>query len=356
MGLSLRAALAARGFAVDIEIEGGEHVAVLGPNGAGKSTLLGILAGTLRPDNGHAVLDGDTLFDLDAGHHRWRPPHARGIALLAQEPLLFPHLSVRDNVAFGPSVAGTPRAKARAIAERWLDEVEALDLAERRPGELSGGQAQRVAIARALATEPKLLLLDEPMAALDVSVAPLLRRVLRRVLAGRTAMIVTHDLMDALLLGDRVVVLEQGMVADSGPAADVLAHPKAAFAAHLAGLNLITGTFADGAVVGPGGLLLSGVHGEGEGPAEGEPAAAAFSPADVSIHTVRPGGSPRNVWAAVVAELEPRGELVRVRSDDRHGGVVAADVTPGSIAELDLYPGREVILAVKAAAVRIYPA
>jgi len=234
--------------------------------------------------------------------------------------------------------------------------VDALDLAGQRPGRLSGGQAQRVAIARALATEPRLLLLDEPMAALDVSVAPLLRRVLRRVLAGRTTMIVTHDLMDALLLCDRVVVLERGAVAEAGPAADVLAHPKAPFTAHLAGLNLVTGTFDSGAVRLASGRLLAGVRGGADGPADGEPAAAAFSPTDVSIHTAPPGGSPRNVWDAAVTELEPRGELVRVRTRDRSGNVVAADVTPGSVAELDLYPGRDVTLAVKAAAVRIYPA
>ena len=356
MGLSVRAALGERGFAVELEVADGEHVAVLGPNGSGKSTLLGILAGTLRPDTGRAVLDGTVLFDVDADAHHRRPPHARGVALLAQDPLLFPHLSVLDNVAFGPRAAGRSRTDARTLAEHRLDEVDGLEFAGRRPGQLSGGQAQRVAIARALATEPRLLLLDEPMAALDVSVAPLLRRVLRRVLAGRTTMIVTHDLVDALLLCDRVVVLEQGAVADAGPAAEVLAHPKADFTAHLAGLNLVTGILAGSAVRGAAGGLLSGVRVDGDGFADGEPAAAAFSPADVSIHIVAPGGSPRNVWQAVVTELEPRGELVRVRADDHKGHLVAADVTPGSVAELDLYPGREVTLAVKAAAVRIYPA
>jgi molybdate transport system ATP-binding protein len=355
MGLRVQAALAGRGFAVELDVADGEQVAVLGPNGSGKSTLLGILAGTLRPDHGRATLDDTVLFDLDARPHRWRPPHARGVALLAQEALLFPHLSVLDNVAFGPRVAGRSRAESRALAERWLDEVDAIEFAGRRPGQLSGGQAQRVAIARALAAEPRLLLLDEPMAALDISVAPLLRRVLRRVLAGRTTMIVTHDLMDALLLSERMIVLEQGGVVEAGPTGAVLQHPRVHFTAHIAGLNLVTGVLDHGAVRDPSGALLSGVRPDADGLAEGEPAAAAFSPADVSIHAAPPGGSPRNVWDATVTELEPRGDLIRVRADDRHGHVLAADVTPQSVAELDLYPGREVTCAVKAAAVTIYP-
>ncbi len=355
MGLSVRAMLAERGFAVELEVADGEQVAVLGPNGSGKSTLLGILAGTLRPDSGRATLDDVVLFDLDGRSHHWRPPHARGVALLAQDALLFPHLSVLDNVAFGPRVTGHSRAESRALAERWLAEVDATEFAGRRPGQLSGGQAQRVAIARALAAEPRLLLLDEPMAALDISVAPLLRRVLRRVLAGRTTMIVTHDLMDALLLSERMVVLEQGGVAEAGATEQVLRHPRAHFTAHIAGLNLVTGVLDHGAVRDPSGVLLSGVRRDGDGLADGEPAAAAFSPADVSIHAAPPGGSPRNVWDATVTELEPRGELVRIRADDHRNHILAADVTPQSVAELDLYPGREVTCAVKAAAVTIYP-
>ena len=148
------------------------------------------------------------------------------MALLAQEPLLFPHLTVLDNVAFGPRSLGRSRSDARAAAERWLAEVEATDLSGRKPHQLSGGQAQRVAIARALAAEPQLLLLDEPMAALDVAVTPALRQVLKRVLVEQTAIIVTHDLLDALLLADRVIVVEDGSIVESGPCAEVLARPR----------------------------------------------------------------------------------------------------------------------------------
>ena len=356
MSLSCTATLEGRGFDVGIEVAAGERVAVLGENGSGKSTLLNILAGTLRPDSGAATLEGDVLFDLGTPRRRWLPPHRRGIALLAQDPLLFPHLNVIDNVAFPARVTGVQKAAARTRAEHWLEEVGALDLAGRRPGELSGGQAQRIAIARALAAEPRLLLLDEPMAALDVSVAPLLRRVLRRVLVDRTTLLVTHDLVDAFLLSDRVVVMEGGRVAESGPTEETLRNPRARFTARIAGLNLIKGTLADGGVTEAGGLHLDGTRKDGEDLRDGDAAAAVFSPSDVSIFLVPPVGSPRNNLLVTIAELEPRGDLVRVRSDDHHGHVITADVTPRSVAELDLYPGRQVTYSIKAAAVTIYPA
>ena len=173
-------------------------------------------------------------------------PHRRRIALLAQEPLLFPHLSVLDNVAFGPRSAGAGRSESRGRAREWLEEVGIGDLADRRPAQLSGGQAQRAAVARALAAEPDLLLLDEPMAALDVAVTPALRQTLRRVLAERTCVVVTHDVLDALLLADRVLVLEGGRVVEQGPTREVLTRPRSAFAARLAGLNLVVGTWSDG--------------------------------------------------------------------------------------------------------------
>lgn len=355
MSLHLRAQLAGRQFEAELEVGDGERVAVLGHNGAGKSTLLGVLAGTVRPDAGRATLDGTVLFDLGPGRHRWLRPHARGISLLAQDALLFPHLSVIENVAFGPRVGGASKREARQRAERWLDEVGASELAGRRPSQLSGGQAQRVAIARALASEPRLLLLDEPMAALDIAVAPLLRRVLGRVLADRSAMVVTHDALDALLLSERIIVLEEGRIVESGPTAEVLRHPRSRFAARIAGLNLIRGTFVEGGVQDGTGLVIEGMRKEGEELRVGDPAAAVFSPAGVSIYIEPHPGSPRNNVPVTVAELEPLGDLVRVRSDDHHGHVLSADVTVRSVAELDLYPGREVTYSVKAAAVVLYP-
>jgi molybdate transport system ATP-binding protein len=350
--LRLSATVAERGFDLDLELDAGEHLAVLGPNGAGKSTLLGLLAGTVRPDSGRAELGGRVLFDT--ANPSWLPPHARGIALLAQDPLLFPHLSVLENVAFGPRVNGASRAEARARAEHWLAEVDAAEFAGRRPTELSGGQAQRVAIARALATEPELLLLDEPLAALDVSVTPAIRRLLARVLAERTMLVVTHDLLDALLLSGRAVVLAAGATVEDGPTEEVLQRPRTPFAARLSELNLVRGTaVAEGVRLGTG-LVLQGI------PAEplvtGDPAVAAFSPSAVSVYLKPPQGSPRNLIGATVAEIEQRGGIVRIRADDHHGHKLAADVTPHAAAELDLYPGRPVVFSLKATAVTLYPA
>lgn len=355
MSLRLRATLAQRQFDAEIEIGTGERVALIGHNGSGKSTLLSILAGTLRPDSGVARLHDRLLFDLGQGRHRWTAPHTRGIALLAQDPLLFPHLSVIENVAFGPRVTGVGKAEAHAKAEHWLREVEVAELAGRRPHQISGGQAQRVAIARALAAEPTLLLLDEPMAALDVAVAPLVRRILRRVLATQTTIVVTHDLLDALLLSERIIVLDGGQVAESGATDEVLRHPRSRFAARIAGVNLIRGVLAGGAVCDPDGLRIAGSHKDGEELRQGESAAAVFSPSAVSIYLDPVEGSPRNNVGVTVVELEPMGDLVRVRGESRPGRFISADVTPHAVSDLDLYPGRQVTFTVKAAAVTIYP-
>ncbi|MGI8457434.1 MAG: sulfate/molybdate ABC transporter ATP-binding protein [Propionibacteriaceae bacterium] len=367
MTLHLRARLSSRDLDVDLSVADGERVAILGPNGSGKSTLLSVVAGVLRPDSGLAELDGRVLFDLGDRETRprarhWTPPYDRGAALLAQDALLFPHLSVLDNVAFGPRSAGQPARLARTTARRWLEEVGAAEFAGRRPAELSGGQAQRVAIARALAAEPRMLLLDEPMAALDVAAAPTLRRVLRRVLDGRSALIVTHDLLDALLLAHRVVVLDGGRIVESGPTQEVIAHPRTVFTARIAGLNLVRGTAEEGGVRRMSGELFQGGVAGLEAGSDGAEALvrhgaaiAVFSPSAVAVYLEAPHGSPRNTLAVTVTELEPREHLVRIRADDRTGQTFTADVTAAAVGELDLYPGRTVHYAVKATAVTIYP-
>ncbi|GAA3665672.1 ATP-binding cassette domain-containing protein [Yimella sp. RIT 621] len=348
--LSLRASHETRGLDVALEVKPGEHVAILGPNGAGKSTVLSLIAGLLRPDTGRAVLDDRTLFD----ERTFVPPHARGVTLLAQDPLLFPHLSVLDNVAFGPRASGATAKQARATAETFLDEVDASEFVDRRPAQLSGGQAQRVAIARALAARPSLLLLDEPMAALDVAAAPLLRRVLKRVLADRSALIVTHDVLDALLLSDRLIVLDHGRIVEDGPTQDVIARPRTPFTARIAGLNLINGTAASGThLVDAHGVDVSGAPTEQL--ATGESALAVFSPNAVAVYETPPHGSPRNTFEVTVVELEPRDAQVRVRAHDRAGHTLLADLTASSVGELDLYPGKRAFYSVKATAVTIYP-
>ncbi len=344
MSVEVEAVVTARGVEVALEVADGETLAVLGPNGAGKSTLLAVLAGLLHPDRGRVVVGGREL----TGPATFVPPHDRRVALLAQDPLLFPHLSVLENVAFGPRSRGAARRTAREAARHWLTEVGTAELAGRRPAQVSGGQAQRVALARALAAEPDVLLLDEPMAALDVAVQPALRQTLRRVLADRTVLLVTHDVLDALLLADRVVVLEDGHVVEQGPTSEVLERPRSAFAARIAGLNMVSGRWRGGGVMAADGATVAGLPTDPE-PVDGDAVVAVFRPSAVSVFHEAPGGSPRNSLPVTVTDLEPRGDQVRVRA-----GHLAADITVRSAAELDLAPGARVVFAVKASEVAVY--
>ena len=345
--LRIRARVPGR-LEVELEVAAGETLAVLGANGAGKSTLLAVVAGLQPAEGGRVTLDGHRLDGL--------PPHRRGVALLAQDPLLFPHLSALENVAFGPRAHGVRRKVARDLARDLLQQVGVADLARRRPHQLSGGQAQRVAIARALATDPQVLLLDEPMAALDVDVTPALRQTLRAVLADRTTLLVTHDVLDALLLADRVVVLADGRIVEQGRTQDVLTRPRSAFAARLAGLDLLSGTW-DGAAVR---TALGPIHGLPDRDSElvlDRPATALFRPAAVSIYATAPEGSPRNRIPVVITDLEPLGDRVRVRGAARSeaGDVpLTAEVTPAAVADLGLVPGLEVTFSVKATEVSVY--
>ena len=346
-GLSARAVVQSRGVDLEFAVDAGEVLAVLGPNGAGKSTALQVVAGLIRPDVGVVRVGQRVLTDTAAGVHV--ATHDRRVALLMQDPLLFPHLSVLGNVAF------PPRSRR---PEHWLSEVDATELADRRPRRLSGGQAQRVALARALAAEPDVLLLDEPLSGLDVAAAAAMRSVLRRVLArdGRSAVLITHDVLDVVTLADRVVVIEDGRVAECGSAAMVLAAPRSRFAARLAGVNLVSG------VAGGSGALTTSWgavwHGSADSPVTpGLPAVALFHPAAVAVYRERPHGSPRNTVEIVVAELDSRGPAIRVRAQDQPDGApgLAADITADAAAELRLAPGDRVLFAVKAQEVALHP-
>lgn len=351
MSLDLHARIDDRGIDVALQLADGEKVAILGPNGAGKSSLLAAIAGLIRPDSGFATLGGTTLFDVGRldSPTVWRPAHDRGTALLAQDPLLFPHLNVLENVAFGPRSTGSSRHTARATARRLLGEVDALQFEKRKPAQLSGGQAQRIAVARALAADPRLLLLDEPMSALDVAVVPPLRQMLRRVLKDRSAIIVTHDVLDALLLADRVIVIEDGHVVEDGPTQEVLGRPRSQFAAQIAGLNMVSGLASGSSVRAKNGTSFEGIATETI--TDGDSAVAVFSPSAVSVHLTPPGGSPRNVIAATITEIEPMGDRMRIRT-----GQFNADITAPSVAALNLMPGTDVLLVVKASEVAIYRA
>ena len=241
-----------------------------------------------------------------------------------------------------------PAGEKRQAALQHLTEVDAAQFAARRPGQLSGGQAQRVALARALASQPELLLLDEPLSAVDIEYAPALRSLLQTVLADRVALIVTHQVIDALMLADQVVVLDAGLLVEQGPTREVLTRPRSTFAARLAGLNLVTGTVTASGLLADDGTELSGRHGY---PAAGTAAVAVFTPAAVSVYVDPPKGSPRNVIPDRVEGVEPHGTLVRVRG----ASGLAADITPAAAVELGLHTGAQVWFVVKATEVAIYP-
>ena len=355
--LRVRAAVADRRLDVEFSASAGEVLAVLGPNGAGKSTALQVVAGLVHPDDGIVRLGDRLLTDTAAGVHV--ATHDRRVGLLLQEPLLFPHLSVAANVAFGPHCRRHPlRRPEKGAALRWLREVDAERLADRKPRELSGGQAQRVAIARALAAEPEVLLLDEPLTGLDVAAAAAIRAVLRTAVArtGCAVILITHDLLDVFTLADRVLVLDSGTVAETGPVTEVLAAPRSHFGARIAGINLVNGT------VGPDGTLHTGTgarwHAAPGSPLRpGEHGVAVFPPTAVAVYRERPHGSPRNTVEATVAELDVRGSAVLVRGAAQHDGApgLAAEVTVDAAAELRLSPGERVWLSVKAHEVTLYP-
>ncbi|WP_319462543.1 ABC transporter ATP-binding protein [Micromonospora sp. RTP1Z1] len=332
---------------VRLRIAAGEVVALLGPNGAGKTTALRALAGLHPLTAGHLTLGG---VDLDRpDRRRWIPPERRPVGVVFQDYLLFPHLSALDNVAFGPRRQGADRRAARHRAQGWLDRVGLAEQARRRPRQLSGGQAQRVALARALAVDPTLLLLDEPLAALDAGTRLDTRAELQRHLGGHSGatLLVTHDPLDALVLADRLVIVEHGRVVQEGDAATVTARPRTDYVARLVGLNLHRGR-ADGHTVQVGELTLTAadrVVGD---------AFLAFPPAAVALHPSRPDGSPRNVWSATVTGVQRHGDNLRVQLDGPI--MVAADVTPAAAAHLRLAPGQRVWAAVKAAETHAYPA
>lgn len=351
--MSLDAAVALRRGTLSLEValdaEPGEVVAVLGPNGAGKTSLLRALAGLDALETGHLRLDGVVLDDPAAGV--FVPPERRRVGVVFQDYLLFTHLSARDNVAFGLRARGLGRHEAARRAEAWLDRVGLADHAGHRPRALSGGQAQRVALARALVTEPHLLLLDEPLAALDAGTRGAVRRDLRRHLDGfaGVTVLVTHDPIDAHALADRVVVVEQGRVVQAGTLTEVTAHPRSRYVAELVGVNLLAGRAAAGTVTLDGGGILTVTDDAPDGPV-----LVALRPSAVAVHRERPSGSPRNVWAVVVTDVDRHADRIRLRLD---GPVpVVAEITTAALAELGVQPGDAAWASVKATEPTVYTA
>jgi molybdate transport system ATP-binding protein len=335
---------------LDIEfmIEEGEVVALLGPNGAGKTSLLRAVAGLVPLKSGHVRLDGQSL--EDTASDQYVPTERRPIGFVFQDYLLFPHLSVLDNVAFGLRSRGTSRRLAADKAVEWLDRVGLKSYAQAKPGELSGGQRQRVALARALAPDPRLLLLDEPLAALDVTTRAEVRRDLKHHLATFRGirLVVTHDPLEAVALADRLIVMENGHLVQTGTPAEVTERPRSQYVADLVGVNLIRGLADSGSIQISGGPSVAAAS------AESGEVFAVIHPRAVSIHRKRPEGSPRNVWWGRASSIELMGSRVRVRIDGQVP--LVAEVTPSALKELDLVEGGEVWLSFKATDVGVYPA
>lgn len=348
LGLDAEVRLTRGSVHVDVALRAapGQVIGVLGPNGGGKTTTVLALAGVLPIESGHVRVGGQLWDD----GRRPRSPEQRHVGLMLADSLLFPHLRAVDNVAYGPRSRGVDRRTARERASRELDRVGLLDSAAARSDELSSGQRARVALARALATDPLLLLLDEPLAALD----PDTRARTRSDLAARLAtydgvtVLVTHDPLDALTLADRLVFVEDGRVTQTGSPADVLREPRSAYVGTVVGLNLYAaqGDSHGHVSIEGGGVLVT------TDPTEG-PVWATIPPGAVSLHLHEPEGSPRNAWPLRITDVTMQGQSARIGMT----GVITltAEVTLESVSALALHVGHPVWAAVKATEVRTYP-
>jgi molybdate transport system ATP-binding protein len=347
-----------------VNVEPGQVLAVLGPNAAGKTTLLRTLAGLGALTDGSIRIGAHVWDDAAAGV--FVPAVERAVGVVFQDYRLFPHLSVLDNVAFAARARGARRDLARRDATGWLSRLDLAALGPRRPGELSGGQAQRVALARALASHPQLLLLDEPLAALDARTRLEIRGELRRHLTAFAgpSIVVTHDPLEAMVLADRILVLEAGRVVQEGTPAAVARRPATDYVARLVGLNLYAGTLTDRETrrvdLAAGGTLFAAGHGPDtdddvtSSGVTGDSMLVVLSPSAISLHTRPPdAGSPRNTWTGVIVGLELLTDRVRVAVDGTPAALV--DITPAAVADLHLTPGQRVWLTAKATEVIAYP-
>lgn len=334
---------------VDLDVQPGEVLALLGPNGAGKTSLLRCLAGLTPIDDGRISL-GDLVLD-DPGSGAFLPPDERTIGFVFQDYMLFRHMSVLENVAYGLRARGVRAVEARRIAGGWIDRVGLTEHSHQRPSSLSGGQAQRVALARALATTPSMLLLDEPLAALDAGTRATVRRNLKMHLDSfeGVVVLVTHDPVDAFALADRVAILDEGRVVQTGTLADVTAHPRSRYVADLVGVNLVAGDVTAGVLTTADGVQVVVAD------APDGSAFALIRPHSVAlIRDNSPQSSVRNAWAGTIAEIDRLGDRARV-------GVVGtfaltAEITTAALDALNLQVGDAIYATVKATDIEVYPA
>jgi molybdate transport system ATP-binding protein len=349
--MTLRAAVGLQLGSLDLDVElsvqPGEVLAILGPNGSGKSTLLRALAGLIPIDRGSVSIDDVVLDDAAAG--LFVPAERRPIGVVFQDYLLFSNLSALENVAFGLRARGVGKATARTQAREWLERVGLADHASNRPRALSGGQAQRVALARALATGPRLLLLDEPLSALDVGTRSSVRRDLRHHLASFDGMrvLVTHDPVDAYALADRVAILDAGRIVQVGTISEVTAHPRSRYVAQLVGTNLVVGDVSGGVLTTDEGAQIV--------IADAEPGRsfAVIRPQAIAVSRGEPSeSSARNVWSGVVGDIDRLGDRVRVGIDGPLP--LTAEITAAALDALSLRPGDAVHATAKATDIDAY--
>jgi molybdate transport system ATP-binding protein len=356
-GLDVDVRVRRGGFAVQAAFcaAPGETIALLGPNGAGKTTLVGVLAGTIAPASGHVRIGAWTLDDVDRGVHV--PPEQRPIGVVFQDLLLFPHLSALENVAFPLRAHGADRARSVRLAHDALTVMNVEDRADAKPGRLSGGEAQRVALARALVVQPELLLLDEPLSALDVAARGRARESLRATLARfeGVRVLVTHDPVEAMTLADRIVIVEAGRVTQVGSPQGLREAPRTSYAAELVGLNLFSGLLepleagAGRLVTRAGDVIVAWPSDVPSAAVEG--ALGTLRPADVSLHVEKPAGSARNVLRGPVGAVSLEGDRARVRVDS--SPPIVAEVTLGSVERLGVGVGDRVWASFKAVEVSL---
>ena len=324
----------------------GEVVALLGPDGAGKTTILRCIAGLVAIDRGSIEVRGEIVDDPSA--HVFVPSAQRSAGVMSRQHLLFPQMSVLENVAFGLRARGVDKSVAHQEARHWLRRVSCDGIERLRPDQLSDAQSRRVALARALACEPKLLLLDDPLGDLDPVTQVEIRRELRTHLSEfrGSAIFVTHNPIEAYILADRVVVVENGHVVQDGTFAEIATHPRSTYVAELVGLNLLPGSMMGGVFAVDGGatLVVAAVDIDG-------PAIAVIRPQAVSLHATKPEGGQRNTWMAAVIDVDRRADRVRVRLQ---GPIqLTAEITTAVADALGIRIGRELWAAVMATEIAV---
>ena len=335
-----------------LNVGAGETIALIGPNGSGKSTIVGVLAGIIPLELGEIRLSDRVLESSRDGIRL--PPQRRSVGVVFQDRLLFPNMSARENVAFGLRAGGMAAGEARAIADEWLDRMGLSRHHDRRPGELSGGEAQRVALARALVVEPDLLLLDEPLSSLDVAARASMKRLMRDVLRDYSGVkiLITHDPVEALSMAGRVIVLEGGRIIQEGRPDEVTRRPRSDYAASMVGRNIVQGVIAreeDRTLVRGGGGALQVGSSDIE---EGAEVIAAIHPRSVVISLELSRVSLRNHLKGTIETIDDLGDRSRVRIGS--SPPLIAEVTRTAIADLGLREGLEVWASVKAMEIEVY--